>query len=635
MHRVIALLGMGILLSGQEARAETPAWPTRLDQATFESKAREISESKEWRRRVHYGRTMPFYKLKSRADNPEFFFAPTGASDPHAELLATVRGLASSAPRGKLKIHPQCAFPERFQFLKQKLELTLPSVPCPKVDEFLDHFRAQSASLIFSSAYANNPGSMFGHTFLKFTEGKRPEVLDYAISYAAYIGGDAGVGYMIRGVFGGYPGQFAMTPYYAKINEYNNAESRDIWEYVLNITPAETRTLLLHLWELETNTQFQYYFFDENCAFILLAAIEVARADWDISSFGAYAIPGETVKRLTETPNAIKEVKFRPALQKRMIQHADALSKDQRDTLARLISGESAPSSISDPQVLDAANVYFQFRKQEGKLKGQLPELQRAVLVQRSKFTSPTVAELEKRLSPVSGDTRPDLGHHSYRAGIAGGTSRGDAFQDLHIRSAYHDLLNRDLGYLPFSQIEFPSVTLRYMPERGTLNVEHINGLQITSLFPMSFLEKRLSWKATLDYRSPKDYGCLTCNTARFEGGIGATVELARRRWIVYGLGLLQAEMGHTLQRGFRFSPKAEIATIVSPFERWKIRALASPVTDLFQPYRQKVFYEIKLDQAYAFSQRWDARAELFSIFPTSGDTGIYREARLAIHYFF
>jgi hypothetical protein len=67
-------------------------------------------------------------------------------------------------------------------------------------------------------------------------------------------------------------------PYYLKVREYSDLENRDIWEYELNLTPEEIDRLLMHAWELGP-IHFDYYFFDENCAYHLLGLLEAARPD--------------------------------------------------------------------------------------------------------------------------------------------------------------------------------------------------------------------------------------------------------------------------------------------------------------------------------------------------------------------
>ena len=74
-------------------------------------------------------------------------------------------------------------------------------------------------------------------------------------------------------------------------------EHRDLWEYRLTLTPAELDRLVRHLWEL-LPTYYDYYFFDENCSYHLLALLEVARPGLRLTDrFHAWTIPSIPFRR--------------------------------------------------------------------------------------------------------------------------------------------------------------------------------------------------------------------------------------------------------------------------------------------------------------------------------------------------
>lgn len=55
-----------------------------------------------------------------------------------------------------------------------------------------------------------------------------------------------------------------ITP---SLQEYSDVDHRDIWEYPLNLTEPEIRSMMLHIHELDS-IAFDYYF-DENCSYML------------------------------------------------------------------------------------------------------------------------------------------------------------------------------------------------------------------------------------------------------------------------------------------------------------------------------------------------------------------------------
>ena len=301
---------------------------------SFAAKTDEVAHSKVWLRLLHYKMDW-LGRSRSLADGPEFFFSLAGNKDPKAELLATIEAFSKDIKVGKLKQHPQCAFPERYSFLKSELHFEIKNVSCPELERFLNIFNAKSVTLVYSSAFASNPVSIFGHTFLRFNTNaeNKSDLLDWGLNYSAKVPADENrVLYAFRGIFGGYRGELSIEPYYAKVNEYNNSESRNLWEYDLNLTAEQTRHMLMHAWELDNATWFDYYFLDENCSYLLLSLIEAARPDWDLTNFAIYVAPGETIKRVAQIPGAVTHIKLRPSLRNKLYQHLDSLSDSQRKT---------------------------------------------------------------------------------------------------------------------------------------------------------------------------------------------------------------------------------------------------------------------------------------------------------------
>src|SRR5205085_2119317 len=91
------------------------------------------------------------------------------------------------------------------------------------------------------------------------------DLLDYGVDYSATADTSNPVLYAFKGIFGFFPGTFHIFPYYYKVREYNDYESRDLWEYDLSLTPQQVTMLVAHLYELGA-TYFDYYYIDENCS---------------------------------------------------------------------------------------------------------------------------------------------------------------------------------------------------------------------------------------------------------------------------------------------------------------------------------------------------------------------------------
>lgn len=106
-----------------------------------------LSQTKEWLRLLHYEKVFGVViGVESQVKN---FFSKTGKTDPTAEMTETVAAFSKNIVVGNLKQHPQCAFPERYKFLKLHLKLSTIDVSCPKLDEYLAKFNPESVTLVF------------------------------------------------------------------------------------------------------------------------------------------------------------------------------------------------------------------------------------------------------------------------------------------------------------------------------------------------------------------------------------------------------------------------------------------------------------------------------------------------------
>lgn len=584
-----------------------------------------LASSKTWKRLLHY-QTNLIGQVKSDVEGGDFFFSPDGRTDPGKELLATLRAFVSGQPGalGKLKQAPQCAFPERYRFLKSSMKLTIEDLPCPLLDTYLARFHEPtSVTLVFSSAYPDSPASMFGHTFLRINAGDRfaSELLDQGISYSASVAPDENpLTFYWLGITGGYPGAYSLVPYYVKVDEYTHSESRDLWEYTLSVTPAETLSLIRHLWELETNSESPYYFFDKNCAYQLLALLEVAKPDWDLVPAAPWVIPAETIKTVARIPGAIQEVKLRPSQRKKLLWRIAGLNEDQRKAFMALLEGKAQPQNLSDAAVLEALSIQLIYEKQklEGHLSPEKSQLLRLTLARRSEL--PALAT--EAGQPKSQELGPEQGHDATRWSLSGGfTEVGkdhSVFQEIHWRSSYHDLLADDLGFLRFSAVEFPSLTLRYYGKSdgisARLTVDRLGLLNLYSISPWDTIERKTSWGLNLEYYSPKDFQCFECHAARLQVKVGEALSPWGQDSLVYFLGLLNFEAGSSFRNSFggRLGPGLESATLWTALAHYKLKLGYTVISDLWQQERSPFFYQGEFAQSYTFVSQWELRAGIF-----------------------
>jgi uncharacterized protein DUF4105 len=533
---LIALLSCVLAAGGAD---EPPAPdPAHLAELVAQARTLRLWEDPGWLRLGHWRKT-PRGGWKSEVDGTEFFRALFGKTNPRAELEATLRGFFDARPVADELSDAQCRFPARFTFLADRLGFDparLPRRTCPRQEDFLSRVAARSVTLVFSSYYLNNPVSAFGHTLLRLDKseearaGERFELLDYGVNYAATLDGSTGLVYAFKGLFGLFRGEFTHYGYYYKVREYADAQSRDLWEYDLSLSPSEVALLAAHLWELGA-TWFDYWYLDENCSYHILGALEAAAPRLDLlSHVGRWVVlPSDTVKALYRNPGLVRAVHYRPSIRSQFEARLSLLDPAARRFLRTLGEDPAAPfpADLSDSgraAALDAALDHLDlrfFRKLEV---GADPEAarNRQLLLRRRSEVRVVSAELAVREPPEGG---PQLGHGSFRVGTGGGaSSRDGALALLDFRLALHDLADPPEGYPPLAQIEFLPTRLRLGVREPRAELDESWIVRVQSLSRLSRFDEKPSWRVKLGAATVRDEGCSACLAAQGEVGAGFTV---------------------------------------------------------------------------------------------------------------
>ena len=481
-----------ILLLAGLARADD-----YVEQAVARARAARLAEHPEWRTLVHYRRGLTGWV--SLVDDPRFFLAPGGRRDPAAELEADLRAFHAPAVSTNAHEHALCRFPARFDWLKRQLDLDsarLPVAGCAPFDRTLATLRPESVALVYPAAFMNGPASAFGHTLLVVDGAGRNRLLSRAISYAARTDTRFGPLFTFAGIFGWFPGYYAFQPYYEKTQQYGDLGHRDVWEYELDLQPAEIDRLLRHAWELQ-NIYARYFFFDENCSFNLLYLLDVARPSLQLTArMPGFVIPIDTV-RWVDQRGLIRQVTYRPSPVTEIRRRAQRLEAPALTLALDLAHGRAEPTAVAaagpesvQRDILDLGADYLKYLLAEEqtdratyrpRLLGLLRA--RSVLGKADPLDIPVPA-------------RPDRGHGPLRWSVGGGARQGEPFGSLRWRLAYHALDDHDDGFTPGAQIQFLNTEWRWT--EGGDGLQRLDLVDVFSVAPRDALFTPDAWKVRI-----------------------------------------------------------------------------------------------------------------------------------------
>ena len=514
---------------------------------------------------------------KSEVTYSGYFLSENGKNNLKEELKADISALFMPAQDNQ---SIRCKFPARSQWLMQKVgiqENELPQVKCSELENWIGQIKPHKATLIYATDFMGNPSSMFGHTLLRLDpkDQQQLNLVSYAVNYAATVAGNDNWSYAWKGLTGQYPGEYSLMPYYRKVKEYGDFESRDLWEYELNLSPEETRFLVSHIWEMQ-HVSFPYYFVSDNCAYRLLGLVDLVKPESNLQEKFTYAsIPMETIKSMQQQ-GLTKAPVYRPALETQLLsqahQHGASLAKVAHQIVMLPIQQSSqilkSFTEQDQAKILEMAydDLYLQFigRKVEESI--AQPQL-RQLLALRSQI------DLDKqRQEPKRPAKEPTQGHNARNFSVKAGEVQGDKFIELGHRQAYHDLIDPQGGYRAGTQLLFLNGNAQWRDDH--LKLERLDLLEVNSYNPIQSFKTPLSWGFNLGWRQEaihdgsfsedKQHG-----VASFNAQVGYSLADYGRKHICYGQVQTYVQTGSNLDKGWRVGMGPTLGCMNQWFERF------------------------------------------------------------------
>jgi hypothetical protein len=468
-----------------------------------------ISAMQQWQHLLHYRSHSILGTMESENDSQNFFISAAGKADLHAELMAEVPLFSMQDQLDNESL--QCRFPARYQWLKQFYPNWVDQ-PCSELSVWKNEIDAHKLTLIFPASYLNSPSSMYGHSLIRLDkeDDSKSKLLSYSVNFAANADPtDNELVFSYKGLAGGYPGVVSILPYYAKVNEYSHLEHRDVWEYQLNLTEQEVDQFVNHIWETK-ETEFDYFFFDENCSYRLLALLDASSERINVADdFSLKAMPIDTIRSLIDS-GKVGEVEYRPSSGVMLNQQQSQLTDVQKEWAVKIVENTDLIkdkqflqlSDFERAQVLEVSTSYLRYLVV--KKKQRSPENRKkslALLSARSKI--PVQNVFQPIIEP---DVRDDQGHLTHRATVALGQQNGDKFIDLQMRIAYHELMDLPDGFIRGGQIEMGALTLRGINKDDTSNddlslqLQRFKIINILSLGARDYFQQPISWRVSTGF---------------------------------------------------------------------------------------------------------------------------------------
>ncbi|MDP5030695.1 MAG: DUF4105 domain-containing protein [Paraglaciecola sp.] len=471
---------------------------------------------------------------RSFVTSSRFFLDGQGQINPKAELISTLKAFAEPQQEMNPDNHPQCRFAGRYAWLKTQLDFTtlgITEMSCPAFQAFSQEQEIESVSIVFATGFLGNPASYYGHLLIKLNSANSElsDLQNTAINFGADVPVNENMAaYIIKGIIGGYDSAFTQQQYFLHAGNYGESELRDLWEYELDLDKTALRLLLGHIWEL-LEIDYQYFFFNRNCAFHMGQLLELVLQNNITDASRLWATPQAIMQNLakdnTNQKPIIKHIKYHPSRQSRLYQRFAMLSNEQKLQLSNMVH---TPEKISiaqladfnieqQQQIVDTLIDYFQFMLKADKGDADLNK----IYYKNSLLLRYQLPPGRLKTAFIS-NRRPHLGRKPSLAAIQlVHASNAENFAKLQIRPAYYDALDAQEGHVKYSALSMGEFSLGFTSQRvfikdlSLLKIESVRA-NLTGLPG----DQNHSWYIDIG-STQTQLGCTTCNAVKVSSGIG------------------------------------------------------------------------------------------------------------------
>ncbi len=593
---------------------------------------KKVSTSRAWKKLLHIERNFFGIPTTQIADT-KFFLSNTPEFANDDELFATLKAFQIPAEKQAQKIqhplklvgdfkiidhsqHALCRFPARLKFLKSELsEATdfwnsLPKVNCTYQKIFLEALDPKSISFVFSSYYADSPGSAFGHTFFRINRNYlhtkvKQELLDFGIGFAANVTVTNPAAYALMGLLGGFTGAWTNLPYYYKVREYNDYEARDLWSYDLDLTEAEVEMFALHMWEVGAHS-YKYFFFTQNCAYHMLTVLEAAAPRLHLIEHVPfyYIIPADSMKALFAEKSLVKSFNFRPSARKVFLERTKLLDQNFLADFDTFADTENLPNNFSKnlPTTTDLQKAYFLDAAIDlvDLRHPQLDAKKNPILFQKKEFLLAQRAQVNiispELLIPTNPTEQPELSHGSSRLNLSYSEKEKIKSGFLNYRFALHDLQDPQIGMPRFSQLEFFNFNYQLLP--SDLHFREMNLFKVLNLSPRNFFEKKSSWGFELGIQNKSEYCSRAdddCYLTGFLAKYGTAVHFINDDSVAWVLATVNARYGAALQNSkYYLAPGFELGALYRFSVQSSVMATMAREYPIDREYQQNYLLEFR-----------------------------------------
>jgi len=210
------------------------------------------------------------------------FATPEATESPGEDLASTVTAVldAGERPPPDADQDTRCRLPSKVRFVTDILG-AIPARDCPRLADLgLDPAAIAEIDLVYVAGSTTSIASIAGHVLVSLTSTPDAAGVMRQDSYAmvANVRGRLTVQTVISALFGGLPSILVHRPFELALQDYAQADNRDVRRYALKLDAAQKERFLRRLDELRHGWDRPYAFLTRNCTALGVDLIRAALA---------------------------------------------------------------------------------------------------------------------------------------------------------------------------------------------------------------------------------------------------------------------------------------------------------------------------------------------------------------------
>lgn len=547
-----------------------------VEQIVTEAAKARLAEEPTWASLLHVA------DGKANIQNSDFLLSWPNFSL-EQELSATIRFLYGG---NKTRV---CRYPARYLWIRKQIEAPeLPIDACVELSEFKRRAPAHEIAVVFASENLAQPSSMMGHIMLKLSgasdEDDKKQV-EHAVSFITDAGGLNLPKLFYDSMVVGKAGFFTLAPYDEKLQLYLREEQRSIWEYALQLNPAQRELIQAHLIELK-QSKLTYFFQNYNCATVVDFIISIG-AGQQLPVEGFWLTPKDVVKR-AQALGLIKESRVVPPNRWLIRAIGEQLEPAERNAIKQHVDRfEGLPSDSSNINTefirLQLAKAYHGYRIESSQVAGAHAEAYSDLLNQMSEKTFK-----DKRLEAISFKNPINTPQDSqFEFGILNRQHKN--FLRLSFTPASHHLVDDNRQYFGESELLLFDISVLKNVSTREVELDRFTLYGAKSLISRDDMSGGVSGAIALGIEPQLDASFRRHQTTYLKGSLGIT----KRYWADIDITALMG-LGTSFRSGqLNIYAQPEIGIIVRELFNMKLTASVAMMANALADQSRYLKYRV------------------------------------------